>query len=102
MSCQANSIPKDDLATLGSEPFWNILNTVSPQLLKTAVFKEAQTQRRAIPTICKSRSFSKASKSLLLFPLLIPHSSLLWPFGMNDSTGNQNAVFMGTHSGGRL
>ena len=35
----------------GSEQFWNILNSASPQLLKTAVFKEADSQHRAIPTI---------------------------------------------------
>lgn len=61
MSCQANSIHRDNLAKLGSEHFWNILNSASSQLLKTAVFKEAQTQHRAIPTIYEGGSFRKVS-----------------------------------------
>lgn len=39
MSSQANSIYRDDLANLGSELLWNILNPVGFQMLKTVVLK---------------------------------------------------------------
>lgn len=58
---QANFTPGDDLAKLGSEHFWNILNSASTQLLKTAVLTESQTQHRTISTICKGGGFRKGS-----------------------------------------